>query len=525
MHKMHKKNFLLFFFLFGIIFYILIIFVSKHSIVLSFLLFLLIITFVFLYFNFKISSLLFYKNVYNVISQLIYCTDINVLFNFIAHSISDLLNAERSSIFLVNKEANILWTIVAEELVEEIVLPIGEGIAGYVAKTGQIVRINDDVYKDKRFSPIIDQKIKFRTKTILSVPVFDKSNNVIGVIEVLNKKSKKGFSKKDEEILVLLCNEITNVIINAQLYGQIQLLLESLLKSFAAVVDARDPATKGHSLRVMRYAINIAKAMNLDISEKKVLEYAAILHDIGKIGVPDSILLKQGRFTPEEYEIMKTHATLTYDILSKIHFPQEYKDVPYIASLHHEFMDGSGYPYGLKGEQIPLLARILCVADIYDALISYDRPYKPPFSQQDAIKTLYEMADQGKIDKNIVDIFVSKKLFSIEERKFVRVNKEISFAYKKLTAEDMKAVFPILAKTRNISLRGLQFISNEDLPVGTFLEVELYLPNFTIETIAKVKHSTRLENNYNQYRTGIEFLNLSPQAEKRLQECLEKETN
>jgi hypothetical protein len=221
---------------------------------------------------------------------------------------------------------------------------------------------------------------------------------------------------------------------------------------------------------------------------------------------------------------MKKHASITYDILSKIHFPPEYKDVPYIASLHHEFMDGSGYPYGLKGEEIPLLARILCVADIYDALISYDRPYKPPFSQQDAIKTLYEMVEQAKLDRNIVDIFVSKKLYSIEQRKFVRVNKEISFAYRKLTTEDLKSLIPILAKTRNISARGLQFISNEDFTSGTFLEVELYLPNFTVETIAKVVHSTKIENN-GGYRIGIEFVGLSKEMEKRLQECLEKSIN
>ena len=521
-----KKFFWLFFFILAGIFFCVILFVViRYSYILSFLIYLLTIILIYFYYSHKINSLMFYKNVYSVISQLVHYTEVNTLFNFIAQSISDLLDAERSSIFLVNKEANILWTIVAEELeIKEIVLPIGKGIAGYVAETGETVRINDDVYKDERFSSVIDQKTGFRTKTILSVPVVDKSNNIIGVIEVLNKKDKKGFSKRDEEVLELFCSEVANVINNAQLYGQVQLLLESLLKSFAAAVDARDPATKGHSLRVMRYAVNIAKAMSLDISQIKILEYAAILHDVGKIGIPDSILLKQGRFTSEEYEIMKTHAKITYDILSKINFPIEYKDVPYIASLHHEFIDGSGYPYGLKGEQIPLLARILCIADIYDALISYDRPYKPPFSQQDAIKTLYEMVEQGKLDKNIIDVFVSGRLFSIEQRKFVRVNKEISFAYKKLTAEDLKSLIPVLAKTRNISAKGLQFVSNEEFSSGTFIEVELYLPNFTVETIAKVVHSTKIEGN-GGYKVGIEFLNLSKEIEKHLQECLEKSVN
>ncbi|MCS7231515.1 MAG: HD domain-containing phosphohydrolase, partial [Elusimicrobiota bacterium] len=246
---------------------------------------------------------------------------------------------------------------------------------------------------------------------------------------------------------------------------------------------------------------------------------AAILHDIGKIGIPDNILLKPEKFTQQEYEIMKTHVEIAKDILSKLHLPEEYKDIIFIATTHHEFLNGSGYPKGLKGEQIPLLSRILCIADIYDALVSYDRPYKPACSVEEAIKILYEMAQEGKIDKQIIDIFVSKKLYETEQRKFVRVNKEVSFRWRKLTPEDIKSVLSMISKTQNISLGGLNFFCEEELKEGSFLEIELYLPNYTIETIAKVVYC--LKENEKYYKIGITFINLPQQAQEKLYKFLD----
>lgn len=464
-----------------------------------------------------------FNKVYKIVSELSHHTDFQSLFNYVVRSISELLSAERTSIFLVNPETNVLWTIAAEELeIKEIVLPLGQGIAGYVAKTGEIVVINEDVYNDPRFSPVIDQRTGFRTKTVLCAPIYDKKKNIIGVIEVLNKKRKKGFSNSDVNLLKLFCMQLGDVIVSVQLYNQLQMLLESMLKSFAAAVDARDPSTKGHSLRVMKYAVNIAKAMNLPANDIKTLQYAAILHDVGKIGIPDNILLKADRFTPEEYEIMKKHVEITQDILSQIYFPSEFKDIPTIACSHHEFMNGSGYPKGLTAEKLPLLSRILCIADIYDALVSYDRPYKPPYSQQDAIKIMYSMADEGKLDKQILDLFVTQKLYQIEQRKFVRVNKEIAFAWRRLQPEELKSLLPVISRSINISAGGLQFISDEVLPIGTYLEVELYLPDFTIETLARVVHCGRIEKEENKYRVGLQFINLPKDVELELKSYLEK---
>lgn len=476
-----------------------------------------------LYIFYRINKLKHYEKIYRTVSYLPRFTDTKSLLDFVVSAISELLSAQRTTLFLVNRETNTLWTLIAEQLeIKEFSLPIGKGIAGYVAQTGEIVNIKDDPYKDSRFLPVIDMKTGFRTKTILCAPIRDPQNKIVAVVEVLNKKSPGGFTEEDIEILKVFCSEIGSVITNTQLYESLQHLLESLLKSFAAAVDARDPATRGHSLRVTKYALNIARAMNLSPTELKKLEYAAVLHDVGKIGVPDSVLLKPDRFTKEEYEIMKSHALLTQEILSKIYFPEEYKDVPFIASTHHEFLDGSGYPFGLKGDQIPLLSRILCIADIYDALISYDRPYKPPYTQQQATEIMYKMQQEGKLDKDILDIFVTKKLYQIERRNYVRVDKEFSFSWRRLSEEDIKSVLPILAKTKNISAGGLRFISNEEISENSFIEVEVYLPNYTIETLAKVVHCKPLEKE-KSYDIGIAFINLSKETRERLNKYLVEE--
>ncbi|MCX7957067.1 MAG: HD domain-containing protein [Endomicrobia bacterium] len=461
-----------------------------------------------------------YEKIYTTLIQLTRFRDIHSIIEFAGKAISQLIGAERTTIFLLNKEAKILWTIYAESLeIKEISIPLGFGIAGYVAKTGETINIKDDAYKDNRFYPIIDQKTGFRTKTLLCTPIYDTTDHIVGVIEVLNKKGSKSFNKSDEEILKAICVEIGSIILNARLLADIENLFESLLKSFATAVEVKDPVTKGHSLRVRKYAVNIAKALNLPALDLKILEYAAILHDVGKIGIPDNILSKPGKFTPEEYDIMKTHAEISKEILSKIHFPEEYNKVIEIASSHHEFLNGSGYPHKLKGDQISLLSRILCVVDIYDALVSYDRPYKRACSHEEAIRILYEMADEGKIDKGIVDIFVSKRLYQIEQRKFVRINKEITFLWRKLSFDDVKSVLPFVSKTQNISAGGIKFSADEELRENSFLEIELHLPNYTIETIAKVVYC--IKNKENQfYEIGISFINLPKEAEEKLNNFL-----
>jgi len=160
-----------------------------------------------------------------------------------------------------------------------------------------------------------------------------------------------------------------------------------LLEKISMIMEEKDPYTKNHSKNVALISLALADRLGLGDKEKKLLEEAALLHDIGKIGVSDEILNKKGKLTPQEFDIVKKHTEIAYNIFSDINGAEL---LAKIIRHHHERMDGSGYPDGLKGEEIPLLSRIIAVADVFDALTS-DRPYRPAMSYDEAIKVMESM--------------------------------------------------------------------------------------------------------------------------------------
>jgi putative nucleotidyltransferase with HDIG domain len=167
--------------------------------------------------------------------------------------------------------------------------------------------------------------------------------------------------------------------------AQVNRLYLSTIETLAMAIDAKDQVTHGHIRRVQRYAVGLAERLGVtDNSLLKALEAAALLHDMGKLAVPEHILNKPGRLTPAEFEKMKLHASVGADILSSIEFP--YPVVP-IVRHHHESWDGTGYPDGLKGTEIPIGARILSVVDCFDALTSH-RPYRPQLQNEQALEIL-----------------------------------------------------------------------------------------------------------------------------------------
>jgi putative two-component system response regulator len=177
---------------------------------------------------------------------------------------------------------------------------------------------------------------------------------------------------------------------------------ETVVFSFARAVDAKSPYTKGHSDRVMRYAIALADRIGLPPSDREILRRGAILHDIGKICIPDAILDKPGPLTPAEYEIVKQHPINGVSMVKPL---DSVRDVIPIIRWHHERMDGQGYPDGLSGDKIPLLARVTAVADVYDALRS-ERPYRPELSEKECYTILREEAKGGGLDPELVEQFL-----------------------------------------------------------------------------------------------------------------------
>jgi putative two-component system response regulator len=177
---------------------------------------------------------------------------------------------------------------------------------------------------------------------------------------------------------------------------------ESLFLTLGRVVEARDPCTQGHCERLARYATALGIRLNLDQLDLDALHRGAFLHDVGKIGVPDSVLLKKGTLTPHEYAIMKQHPAIGDDLCATI---RSLDAVRPIVRHHHERLDGRGYPDGLAGAQIPLLARVVSVVDVFDALTT-DRPYRRALPIQTAYEIMLKEVASGWCDASIVDTFI-----------------------------------------------------------------------------------------------------------------------
>ncbi len=344
-------------------------------------------------------------------------TNIDSLLKVIAEETKEAIQADRCTVFLFDKEHNELWSKVALGMENsEIRFPADKGLAGHCVKTGETINIKD-AYNDSRFNPEIDYKTGYKTKTILCMPIKNLQQKIIGAFQVLNKLEGY-FTDEDEDLLVAIGSSAGIALENAQLFKTQQKMLEeqkivfeSFIETLAASIDARDKITAGHSSRVRMYSSLIAKAMNLSENEVNIIEKAATLHDIGKIGIRDSVLQKEGRLTDEEYKHIQSHVEITHDILQKIHMSEDFKKVAEIACSHHEKFDGTGYYRHNNGNEIPLGGRILAVSDVFDAITS-KRHYRDKMPIEKVISILIK--DSGThFDGSVVDVFMNLRCNSI----------------------------------------------------------------------------------------------------------------
>ncbi|MBN1969049.1 MAG: GAF domain-containing protein [Candidatus Delongbacteria bacterium] len=396
-------------------------------------------------------------------------------------------------------------------------------IAGYTAIYGEIINIKDcyNISEDYPFSfnRSYDHMSGYRTVSMISVPMRDHKGRIIGVLQIINKLDDEGriieFESEFEKIAESLASQAGVAISNVTLLNSNKNLYKSLVNSFSEAIEARSPHTAGHSKRVTWISMLLAEAVsNADYGtyadtkftkdELEELRFSAVLHDVGKISIPEKILEKsnklteeemaiiaerfeairlsilrsignggsnliedlnsdhaflikksipgkplndeelerivsisrkkfklsdgternylkplevekflisRGSFTKEEYEIMKLHVVHTADILNEIPFTDELKNVREYAAKHHELLDGSGYPNGLKGDDIPLQSRIMTISDIFEALTAADRPYKKSQPIDITLRILNEEADKGRLDKDLVDIFIREEVY------------------------------------------------------------------------------------------------------------------
>lgn len=347
-------------------------------------------------------------------------TDIDELLTVIAQETKNAIRADRCTVFLWDKDDDELWSKVAlgVEESQEIRFPAGKGLAGYVVKTGETLNITD-AYSDPRFNPEVDIKTGYKTKTILCMPIMNNNGEIIGAFQVLNKIDGV-FTKNDEDLLIAIGGSASIALENAQLFDQQlqmyreqKLLFESFIDTLATSIDARDKITAGHSSRVRMYSGLLADKIGMNQKDKAVLEKAAILHDVGKIGIRDSVLQKEGKLTEEEYKHIQEHVRITHNILNKIYMSSDFRMITEIASSHHEKYDGTGYYRHLKGKEITLGGRILAIADVFDAITS-KRHYRDKMPIKNAVKIIIDGAG-SHFDPELTKEFLSISLDKISK--------------------------------------------------------------------------------------------------------------
>jgi HD-GYP domain-containing protein (c-di-GMP phosphodiesterase class II) len=452
---------------------------------------------------------------------------------------------------------------------EEMHFPLDpSSIAGYVAYTDSELNIPDAYQLPSsapyKFNQSFDRRTGYRTKSILAIPLANKQKEVIGVLQFINRKKARSLKITDEKsamayteafdsdinvLLQALASQAGIAIENTVLQNDIKALFEGFVNASVAAIEQRDPTTSGHSFRVADLCVELAESTSISNltrlrnvkftdTEVRELRYAALLHDFGKVGVRESVLVKEkklregslenihyriqlaqeklrsqalrgqlamyregkfdesrfteidkqlnndldmleqfyqaiveanepsvlkednrdmldriqgyrlesssdkleiitqeelqllsiakGSLSPLERKEIESHVVHTQNFLEHIPWTKEFQNIPTIAGAHHEKLDGSGYPHGMRESQIPTPSKIMTICDIYDALTASDRPYKPAMNYEQAIDILVKEARQGLLDEDLVQVFVDAKVFHIIDAKEYSTAEEFS---------------------------------------------------------------------------------------------------
>lgn len=325
--------------------------------------------------------------------------DMTATFDAFLNALLSLTGLEVGAIFLISQDGNFLKPRVSrglDEALKTAVIPAGDSIAGWVASHGQVVTASDSMpWKGGELS-----ELEKSMTWALHVPMAS-GGKIRGVISIGLREGQKEVSGDDLQMIRNLSSQMAVAVETAELKRKEERAYIETIAALAAAVEARDKYTRGHSRRVTEYSVEIARRLRKPDWFVKDLESAALLHDIGKIGIPDKILHNTGPLPPDGVAFVLGHPIGGENIL---------KPVGSLARLcpivrhHHERFDGSGYPDRLHGEDIPVAARILSVADSFDAMISV-RSYKPTRDREDAVRELVRCRG-SQFDPTCADAFI-----------------------------------------------------------------------------------------------------------------------
>jgi putative nucleotidyltransferase with HDIG domain len=324
----------------------------------------------------------------------------------VVETVPPAVHAQAIWVFLWNeKEERLVLQHIGPEppsLQEEVKYRAGEGLVGWVFIEGRPAKVAD-VRSDPRWKQEPEHEeavLGFRVKDVLAVPMIH-GKKVLGVLLAINRQHGQTFSETDQSLFAALAGQTAIAIENAQLFEDVRDISVATISSLATAIDARDPYTRGHSEDVTRIVVYLARELGWQGADLEMLQFAALLHDVGKIAVPDDILRKPVDLVPDEWNIIYLHPYHSAQILRPVQ--PLHKIIPWIYH-HHERWDGAGYPDRLKGEAIPEGARIIAVVDAFNA-ITTNRPYHKALSEKAALDEI--AVNSGKqFDPTVVKAFL-----------------------------------------------------------------------------------------------------------------------
>jgi putative nucleotidyltransferase with HDIG domain len=335
--------------------------------------------------------------------------DLNLLLSMLLDRVMAIMHVDAATVLLLNSKSNLLEFAAGKGFHTNILqytrLKLGEGCAGRVALEREMIHI-PDLQKDRMDfdrSPLFVQE---NFVTYWGVPLMAKGR-VLGVLEMFHRSSLKP-DKDLQNFLVMVAGQAAIAIDSSMMFSELQrsnvelsLAYDSTIEGLSRALDLRDKETKEHTFRVTDITVKLATRLGVRPSDLIHVRRGAILHDIGKVAIPDQILFKPGPLAQDEWEVMRKHPSIAVELLSPVSYLEPALEIPH---WHHEKWDGSGYPDGLRQEDIPFAARLFALADVYDALIS-KRPYRSAWSKWDAVQYIEEQAGTH-FDPRIVPEFL-----------------------------------------------------------------------------------------------------------------------
>jgi putative nucleotidyltransferase with HDIG domain len=335
--------------------------------------------------------------------------DLTSTLNHIVDQVTMQLGINAATILLLNQDTQILEYAVSKGIRSNALkytrLRLGESNAGRAAVERRIIAISNLVEEPSGFTRS-ELFAKEGFVSYFAVPLIAKGE-IKGVLELFHRVTL-GTDPEWMDYIDTIANQAALAIDKAALLEGLQqsninitVAYDSTIEGWSHALDMKDEETEGHSRRVTEMTLRIAEKIGLKNEKLIDVRRGALLHDIGKMGIPDSILLKPGKLTDEEWIIMKQHPVYALDMLYPIDYLRASLDIPY---CHHEKWDGTGYPRGLKGEEIPLSARIFAIVDVWDALMS-DRPYRPAWAKEKVIEHIRSLSNV-QFDPRVVEVFL-----------------------------------------------------------------------------------------------------------------------